>query len=153
MVLAHHRRYVTHGLLRIITILATLSVPGVFLGQAPLAAKDQNSPSFIDTVQFLNRSVSAEQSSVSSANRCEIAIVRNRLYDLAIPSDTYLKSTDRYGVQHYGFTILVASEKYRVVQFRLENIDPGSIYSKSLASPKFVHEHDVDEHPDELATP
>jgi len=103
-----------------------------------------------ETVSFMNRAVSAENSFVSIVNGCKIDVIRNRLYTFVIPQDVYEKSVDAYGVKHYGFHWAVAKETNPVMEFDLGVIDPSSVKSQAVASPEFVNSHQVDEHPDEL---
>jgi hypothetical protein len=103
-------------------------------------------PSLADTLSFMNRSVQPEVSYVTSANRCEVEVVRNRTYNFAIPTGTYLKSTDALGIPYYGFKWLFITEP-SIARFNFETIDPLSIKSQAVPSPDFLKAHDVDETP------
>ncbi len=113
----------------------------------------QEGPSLADTIAFMNRSVSQESSYITSANTCEVSILRNHLYEFSLPSGTYVKSIDSYGVSHYGFKWDSIEEKYQVIQFQLSDIDSDSIKSKAVPSNQFLKSHDVDENPKELDSP
>lgn len=106
-------------------------------------------PNLADTISFMNRSVEFEGSHVVSDNLCEVVVVRNKIYNFAIPLSTYLKSTDALGIAHYGFKWLYLQEPV-ITRFNFRTIDQQSIKSKPVPSAVFLKEHDVDEYPAEL---
>ena len=110
-------------------------------------------PTLAQTISFLNNSVAPEDGYVSAAKDCELYFTRNRLFTLAIPAGTYVKSTDQFGVAHYGFKWTIVEEPPRVYRFDLAKINPNSINSKPVPSVAFVKEHGADDHPDELKSP
>jgi hypothetical protein len=113
----------------------------------------QAGPSLAETIAFMNRSVSQESSYVTSANTCEVSILRNHLYVFVLPSSTYVKSVDSYGASHYGFKWDTIEEKYQLIQFQLSDIDPDSIKSKAVPSEQFIKSRDIDANPKELDSP
>lgn len=127
---------------------ALASVPVPFSAQASASG-----PTLNDTVALMNKSVEAEDGYATTANDCELYFTRNRMYTVDIPTGNYLKSTDRFGIPHYGFKWMTIEESPRVVRFRLGTIDPQSIKSMPVPSAQFVKDNDVDEHPDALKQP
>ncbi len=101
----------------------------------------------------MNSSVAPEDGFVSSTNDCELYFTRNRLFTFAIPAGTYVKSTDQFGVAHYGIKWMVGEEPPRVYRFNLAKIDPTSINSKPVPSVAFAKEHGANDNPDELKNP
>lgn len=117
------------------------------------ASSPSTGPNLEETISFMNNSVTLENSFVTSVNHCEVTILRNRLYTFALPESTYLKSTDNYGVPHYGFKWAIISETAQFIRFNFKTIDPISIKSTPVPSTSFIKERDVDEHPDQLKHP
>jgi hypothetical protein len=113
----------------------------------------QQGPTLEETLLFMNNSVAPENSYVSSANHCEAEIVRNQLYTFAIPTGTYVKSTDQYGIPHSAITWMVMGETAQFIRFNFQSIDPKSIKSKAVPSNQFLKDHDVDNHPEALKYP
>lgn len=108
------------------------------------ATSTQQGPTLAQTISFMNNSVAPEDGFVSSANDCELYFTRNRLFAFALPAGTYVKSTDLFGVAHYGIKWVVVEEPPRIYRFRLARIDPSSINSKPVPSVDFAKSHDGD---------
>jgi len=98
-------------------------------------------PTLEDTISFMNKSVAPEKGFVSSANRCELYVTRNRLYKFAIPGGTGPKSVDEYGISRSTVNWMVVDEPASVIRFNLKSIDPTSINSKPAWSIPFLQEH------------
>lgn len=126
-----------------------------FSQSAPASSDSISSigPNLEETISFMNKSVTSENSYVTSVNECELYFTRNNAYTLALPVGKYVKSTDGFGIPHYGFKWLVVQDAPRVIRFNLAKIDPTSIKSTPAPSTAFIKERDVDEHPEELNHP
>jgi len=135
---------------RVMVCLLFVAVGHIAIPQTTLKGSD--GPDLAETISFMNRSVAPESSFVVSANDCEVEVMRNQRYEIAMPLNTYVKSTDVYGVPHYGFHWIQAQEP-QLTRFNLSTIDPKSIKSKGVPSPQFVKEHDLDERPEEGKEP
>ena len=110
-------------------------------------------PSLSDTISFLNRSLTPDGGVVTSANHCEIEIVRGKRHMFGSPTSTYTKSTYQNGLKHYGFKWTMYQENYQVTRFYASNIDTQSIRSSAVSSPEFVTKNDLDENPKLLDNP
>jgi len=110
----------------------------------PRASQAQAKPTLLETIQFMDRSVRPESGYVASANHCEVYVTRNKRYAFAVPQGKSLKSTDQFGVRHYGINWLVVQEP-EATRFEFSAIDPSSIKSNVLPSPAFLKEHNLDE--------
>ena len=134
----------------LVTGVLTFLAAGCFM-QAQVAgdSRQQQGPSLEETIAFMDTSVRPEQSSIDSANSCEISVVRNRTYMFALPQSTIPKGKDQFGVPHYAIDWIVVEEP-EVTRFNFAAIDPSSINSKPVPSVAFLKEHNVDENPTEL---
>jgi hypothetical protein len=112
-----------------------------------LPSKAAHGPTLAETIAFMDRSVKPENSYVSTANHCEVNILRNNQRLFGLPQSTYVKSTDSYGVKHYGFKWLIIKDDPRVIRFSFAEIDPASINSRVAPSPEFIGKHDLDANP------
>jgi hypothetical protein len=110
-------------------------------GSTAGATSPQQTPTLVQTISFINNSVAPEDGFVTSVNDCELYFTRNSLFSFALPTGTYVKSTDQFGVAHYGIHWMVVEESPRVYRFRLAEIDPTSINSKPVPSVAFVKDH------------
>jgi hypothetical protein len=115
-------------------------------GQTQPSAAD--GPSLRDTISFMDKSVRPEDSYVSSANPCEIYVLRNRTYIFGLAKGSHVKSTDQFGVAHYGLDWRFVEEP-KITRFNFATIDPSTVHSKVLPSAAFVKEHNLDENPSE----
>jgi hypothetical protein len=116
-------------------------------------------PTLYDTISFMDRSVRPEESYISFDSpeqpSCNIDIVRNKHYLFFGASETYLKSTDALGVEHYGFHYAVMQEwpPVRVFLIPLSSVDPDSIKSYGAVSREFIGRELPDENPGALKNP
>lgn len=113
--------------------------------------RETGAPTLDQTITYMNRSVSPEDGYVTSVNACELYFTRNKPFTFAIPAETYVKSTDQFGIAHYGIKWLEFEEPPRVYRFNLAKIDPTSINSKPVPSVAFVQTHG--DNVDELRNP
>lgn len=146
------KRNIRFGILTL--VLLAMTVP-MFAQDLPATTHhdSQQGPTLKETIAFMNRLVAPEGGYVTIVSDCELYVTRNRRYLFALATSTYVKSKDDYGIEHYGFKWSIFEEPPHVARFKLDSIDPDSIVSKAVPSPKFIKEHDVDEHPDELKEP
>jgi hypothetical protein len=133
----------------------TVPIVGQNSSVAGGASPAQQAPSstLAETISFMNRSVSPEGGYVTSVNNCELYFTTNKDFRLAIPTGQHVISTDKFGVQHYGFNWMVFDVAPAVSRFELARINRNSIKSKPVPSEAFIKEHNVDENLDELKNP
>jgi hypothetical protein len=101
-------------------------------------------PNLDDTITFLNKMVSLEDSFVTTVNHCELYITRNRIYHFAIPQGTIAKGKDQYGIPRYSTKWMFVEEPGQVWRFNLKSIDPSSVNSKGVWSIQYLKQHEAD---------
>jgi hypothetical protein len=141
--------------LSVTAILVALMFQTVVAQKTGNPARELDSaPSLQDTIAFMNRSVHPEGGFVTEVkDSCELYLTRNKQYRFGLAVSSYVKSTDQFGIAHYGIKWNIYEEEPRVVRFNLADIDPSSIQSKRVPSAEFIASHDLDEHPQEANDP
>lgn len=121
----------------------TLIALGMTLGMPSRAQQseftplsDKALPSLSDTIAFLNRSVTLDDSFIASEQEpCNIEVVRNEPRTFVLPESTYVKNVDAYGIKHYGFKYAIIREPGPFMWVPLSTIDPESVNSKVSLAP------------------
>jgi hypothetical protein len=119
---------------------AVLICTALFLASALVLGQEKQGPDLKATVEFMNRMIEPEHRIISMANECELEIVNNWAYSLALPAGTTQK-VDEHGIPRWEFTWIVREEKYQIERFPLQDIDPTSIKSNPAFSSDFLKAH------------
>ena len=136
------------------TLLDRLSEARAFPDEAeddkPTAvASAQNGPSIKDTVEFMGRMVAPDGRKIE-ATECLVTMTSTTFYTFAVIKDVYLKSTDAYGLQHWGYHWTVVRPPEAIARFNLADIDPSSIKSFGVHSPEAIARAHLDEYPEDF---
>jgi hypothetical protein len=106
-------------------------------------ASTQNRPDLKETVEFMGRMVAPDDRKIE-AKECIVTMTNTKVYTFALPSSVYLKSTDTYGIEHWGYRWRIVHPPEALARFNLADIDPSSIESYGAFSPEAVAYGDLD---------
>jgi len=107
-------------------------------------ASTQNGPDLKETVEFMGRMVAPDDRKIET-KECIVTMTNTKVYTFALPSSVYLKSTDTYGIEHWGYRWRIAHPPEALARINLADIDPSSIKSYGAFSPEAVAYGDLDD--------